>query len=183
MSIFILVMNVVVQLLRYEPTLRNIPEVPPAPELGAPVTVGPAPALRIETAEKEEFTEEQLEHIVRVVIAEAGIEPFEGQCAVAQVIWDRLHHSNKKLYGRDLEEVLTKPYQFAAPYKGSIEKFPDTIAAVNKVFREGYRTFEEVTVIFFDPRYSTQASINLLRKYNYIATIGGHEFRGDIYGP
>lgn len=117
--------------------------------------------------------------ITRVVISESGDEPFEGQCAVAQVIRDRLEHDNGNLYGGSVKGVLYKENQFASPYRGDLSKYPDAEKAVAAVFKEGYRVFDKITVIFFNPAFSDSSAMRTLRKYNYVGTVGDHEFYGD----
>lgn len=164
--------------------IATTPEVygPPTPEnlvIPEPIAAARQEAQASRSTRPPAFTDSEIEMVIRVVIAEAGIEPYEGQQAVAQCIYDRVHHSNKRLYGTGVEGVLTKPHQYTKPYKGDINKFPNAIKAVHSVFLEGHRVFEETAVIFFDPRYSGKEDMRVLRRYNYLGTIGGHEFRGD----
>ena len=65
--------------------------------------------------------------IERVVAAEARGESFEGQAAVAEVIYNRCINR-----GQSVEEVIWADKQFAYPYGGEISQ--DTKEAVAAVF-------------------------------------------------
>lgn len=73
------------------------------------------------------LTDAEREMIERVVAAEARGESFEGQAAVAEVIYNRC--INRCL---SVEEVIWADKQFAYPYGGEISK--DTKEAVAAVF-------------------------------------------------
>lgn len=126
----------------------------------------------IKTETKETTTEER-DLLIRLVIAEAGAEPFEGQCAVAQVVLDRVEH-----HASTITDIIYSPCQFTTPYAGDVSKFPDAIEATDKVLA-GYRVFEEPTTYFFNPEHSKPAAVAGLRKYIYAGTIGRHEFRSN----
>ena len=73
------------------------------------------------------LTAAEREMIERVVAAEARGESFEGQAAVAEVIYNRCINR-----GQSVEEVIWADKQFAYPYGGEISQ--DTKEAVAAVF-------------------------------------------------
>lgn len=73
------------------------------------------------------LTAEEREMIERVVAAEARGESFEGQAAVAEVIYNRCMNR-----GQSVEQVIWADKQFAHPYGGEISQ--DTKEAVAAVF-------------------------------------------------
>lgn len=119
------------------------------------------------------LSEEERELILRVVAAESRGEPLEGQMAVCQVILDRCIEWNKRPI-----EVLTAEHQFAKPYKGDLSEYPSIEKAVSAVFTDGERIFEDTALFFFNPATANPAAVRQLREYNFLATIGNHEFRG-----
>ena len=135
---------------------------------------------------KPEYSTEDLTIVAKVIAAEVGNSSYECQKGVAQVIYDRLHHPNKTLYGGySVTDVINWPNQFdsAKSYKTKdLSLYPTALQAATDVFINGAREFAETTVIVFRPDISGARSIRTLRKYNYIATIDGNEFRGDILG-
>ena len=135
---------------------------------------------------KPEYSTEDLEVVAKVIAAEVGNSSYECQKGVAQVIYDRLHHPNKTLYGGySVTDVINWPNQFdsACTYKTKdLSLYPTALQAATDVFINGAREFDKTTVIIFRPDTSGARSVRTLRKYNYIATIDGNEFRGDILG-
>lgn len=73
------------------------------------------------------LTAAEREMIERVVAAEARGESFEGQAAVAEVIYNRCVNR-----GQSVEQVIWADKQFAYPYGGEISQ--DTKEAVAEVF-------------------------------------------------
>ena len=73
------------------------------------------------------LTAAEREMIERVVASEARGESFEGQAAVAEVIYNRCMNR-----GQSVEQVIWADKQFAHPYGGEISK--DTKDAVTAVF-------------------------------------------------
>lgn len=65
--------------------------------------------------EKTVDTKDEDDLIARVVMAEAGSEPFVGKVAVARVILNRA-----EIFDQTIEEVIYAKNQFAAPSKGII---------------------------------------------------------------
>ena len=73
------------------------------------------------------LTAAEREMVERVVAAEARGESFEGQAAVAEVIYNRCMNR-----GQSVEQVIWADKQFAYPYGGEISQ--DTKEAVAAVF-------------------------------------------------
>ena len=110
-------------------------------------------------------TEAEREMIERVVMAESMGEPFEGQVAVAQTIFDRA-----VLWNKTPVEVVSQESQYADMYSGEIS---DSVKqAVSAVFDHGYRAFEEpVTHFHADYVNPYWAEVKTSR-----GTIGSHRF-------
>lgn len=119
-------------------------------------------------------TKEEEELLVSLVIAEAKGEPYEGQVAVAQVVCDRVAYG----FGASITEVIYAKNQFATPSTEPHENYPLAVAAVQAVLYEGARAFEEPTIFFFNPKWSSPSATKWLRTKPYVGTIGNHEFRG-----
>lgn len=116
--------------------------------------------------------EEEL--LVRLVIAESGNQPYEGQVAVAQVVCDRYVAG----YGDSITEVIYAENQFATPYNKDISVYPLASEAVHAVLYEGERAFIETTLFFCNPSRSNPSALEWMRTKPYIGTIADHEFYG-----
>ena len=127
-----------------------------------------APQPIIPVAEGEE------ELLVRLVIAESGNQPYEGQVAVAQVVCDRYVAG----YGYSITDVIYAENQFATPYSKDISDYPWASEAVHAVLYEGARAFTETTIFFCNPDKSNASALAWMRTKPYIGTIADHEFYG-----
>ena len=127
-----------------------------------------APQPIIPVAEGEE------ELLVRLVIAESGNQPYEGQVAVAQVVCDRYVAG----YGDSITDVIYAENQFATPYSKDISVYPLASEAVHAVLYEGERAFVETTLFFCNPSRSSPSALEWMRTKPYIGTIADHEFYG-----
>lgn len=116
--------------------------------------------------------EEEL--LVRLVIAESGNQPYEGQVAVAQVVCDRYVAG----YGDSITDVIYAENQFATPYSKDISVYPLASEAVHAVLYEGERAFIETTLFFCNPSRSDPSALEWMRTKPYIGTIADHEFYG-----
>lgn len=116
--------------------------------------------------------EEEL--LVRLVIAESGNQPYEGQVAVAQVVCDRYIAG----YGDSITDVIYAENQFAEPYSKDINDYPLASEAVYAVLYEGERAFVETTLFFCNPARSNKSALEWMRTKPYIGTIADHEFYG-----
>lgn len=128
-----------------------------------------APQPIIPVAEGEE------ELLVRLVIAESGNQPYEGQVAVAQVVCDRYVAG----YGDSITDVIYAENQFATPYSKDISVYPLASEAVHAVLYEGERAFIETTLFFCNPSRSSTSGLAWMRTKPYIGTIADHEFYGE----
>lgn len=128
-----------------------------------------APQPIIPVAEGEE------ELLVRLVIAESGNQPYEGQVAVAQVVCDRYVAG----YGDSITDVIYAENQFATPYSKDISVYPLASEAVHAVLYEGERAFIETTLFFCNPSRSSPSALEWMRTKPYIGTIADHEFYGE----
>ena len=161
------------------PMRSEVPRVSIVPqEQPSEVNEMPLPSRSAEIIEEEitdfyPLSEEERELILQVVAAESRGEPLEGQMAVCQVILDRCIEWNKRPI-----EVLTAEHQFAKPYKGDLSEYPSIEKAVSAVFTDGERIFKDTALFFFNPATANPAAVRQLREYNFLATIGNHEFRG-----
>lgn len=117
--------------------------------------------------------EEEL--LVRLVIAESGNQPYEGQVAVAQVVCDRYVAG----YGDSITDVIYAENQFAEPYSKDISDYPLASEAVHAVLYEGERAFTETTIFFCNPARSSKSALAWMRTKPYIGTIADHEFYGE----
>lgn len=127
-----------------------------------------APQPIIPVAEGEE------ELLVRLVIAESGNQPYEGQVAVAQVVCDRYVAG----FGDSITDVIYAENQFATPYSKDISVYPLASEAVHAVLYEGERAFIETTLFFCNPGRSSASALEWMRTKPYIGTIADHEFYG-----
>ena len=142
--------------------------------------------LPVDTSSSEEQEEQEAlqpiipvaegeeELLVRLVIAESGNQPYEGQVAVAQVVCDRYVAG----YGDSITDVIYAENQFATPYSKDISAYPLASEAVHAVLYEGERAFIETTLFFCNPSRSSPSALEWMRTKPYIGTIADHEFYG-----
>ena len=142
--------------------------------------------LPVDTSSSEEQEEQEAlqpiipvaegeeELLVRLVIAESGSQPYEGQVAVAQVVCDRYVAG----YGDSITDVIYAENQFATPYSKDISVYPLASEAVHAVLYEGERAFIETTLFFCNPSRSSPSALEWMRTKPYIGTIADHEFYG-----
>lgn len=121
------------------------------------------------------YTNDEVMLAYLVLVAEAGNQPFEGQCAVVQCFVDRL----KNGFGDTLSEVLLAPGQFASPYKGDTTDFEMCWDAIAYVLFNGGRVYEEDVIFFYNPKIAAKSAVKWLEKKPYIGQIGDHVFRSD----
>lgn len=135
----------------------TIPETEPiiAPEL----TV----SAQIPTA-RYRLTAEERDEIERVVMAEAGAEPYIGQMAVAQCILNACEQEDK----RPLEIVRSFGYTAARP-----EPSDEVKKAVAAVFDSGEVATDVEILYFYAPAL---VSSEWHESQIYVCTIGGHRF-------
>lgn len=110
------------------------------------------------------LSDAEREMIERVVAAEARGESFEGQAAVAEVIYNRCINR-----GQSVEEVIWADKQFAHPYGGEISQ--DTKEAVAAVF--DYEQLNLDGAEYFHADYVTPSWADDMQE---VCRIGGHIF-------
>ena len=155
-------------------------------EIRQDALAGVVEELPVDTSSSEEQGEQEVpqpiipvaegeeELLVRLVIAESGNQPYEGQVAVAQVVCDRYVAG----YGDSITEVIYAENQFATPYSKDISVYPLASEAVHAVLYEGERAFIETTLFFCNPSRSSPSALEWMRTKPYIGTIADHEFYG-----
>ena len=146
--------------------------------LSTTLSPSPSPTVQPSAAEVKKSVvpvaagEEEL--LIRLVIAESGNQPYEGQVAVAQVVCDRYTAG----YGNSITEVIYAKGQFARPYDKDITDYELAAKAVHAVLYEGERAFDETVLFFCNPAASDSAALKWMRTKPYIGTIAEHEFYG-----
>ena len=120
------------------------------------------------------YDEGDLYWLSRIIFAEAGVEPFEGQIAVGNVVLNRVRSSQfpDTIYG----VIFDRAYgvQFTPTVNGAIYCSPDAEAIIAaKLCLEGY-TLSEGILYFLNPVLSTNLWVPNNR--DYVMTISGHDF-------
>ena len=114
-----------------------------------------------------ELNQEELDLVQRVVMAESGNQPFDGQVAVAQCIFDRMLRD-----GESATQVVTKPNQFASPTSKEVSN--SVKYAVYAVFHDGLRITEEPVYYFYSTVGGFVSSNH--EAMNHVVTIADHKF-------
>lgn len=115
------------------------------------------------------------DNIRGVMAAECRGEPYDGQVAVAQCLYDRLTNREKKWGG--LDNVLFAPTMFASP---AIDKITDSITrAATAVFINGERWLPDSSVQYFLSPGASEATYKARDKaFDRLGVIGNHTFWG-----
>lgn len=145
------------------------PEVPaePAGVTSPAMTTSPASAAMVVPCTAEERL-----LLARLVVAEAGNEPAEGQVGVAAVVVNRVRHPG---FPKSIAAVIQEPGQFKAVELGrvqSVEPDPAVLAVVDRAL-----TGEDPTqgaLFFYNPVKSV--ALDFWRTRPVTAVIGGHNF-------
>ena len=135
----------------------TIPETEPItePELTVPTQIPTA---------RYKLTAEERELICEVVMAESGIEPFDGKMAVSQCILNACEKTGKRP-----AKVITE-YGYT---DRRVEPNAETREAVAAVFDAG-ETVTDVEILFF---YAPDLAKSAWHEsQTYVCTIGGHRF-------
>ena len=110
------------------------------------------------------LTAAERDEIERVVMAEAGAEPYIGQMAVAQCILNACEQEDK----RPLEIVRSFGYPAARP-----EPSDEVKSAVSDVFDDGDVATDAEILYFYAPELCQSI---WHESQTYVCTIGGHRF-------
>ena len=117
-----------------------------------------------------DLTYENVYLLGQLIYSEAGVEPYEGQIAVGEVVLNRLYSSNEY---SGIYDVIFKPGQFDVVTYGTIYNVPSEesiLAGVHAILGE---TPTNGAIYFDDPRICTSwASKNR----PYAIKIGNHQF-------
>jgi len=120
------------------------------------------------------YVEDEVYWLSRIIYAEAGAEPFDGQIAVGNVVLNRVRSKSypNTIYG----VIFDRKYgtQFSPVSFGTIYQKPTASAVIAaKICLEGYSLSDEV-LFFLNPRIATNNWIVRARPYAF--TIGNHDF-------
>lgn len=138
-----------------------------------------ATAVKAEqTSEKEtaapqyiiNFSQSEIDLLARVVYAESGSQPFEGQVAVAATVINRIYSSQ---FPNTLTQVVYAPNQFGVVRNGAINRTPSDTAyqAVEAAMRG--QDPSNGGLYFWNPKTTKSKYFNSLTK---TAQIGSHAF-------
>lgn len=144
------------------------PSVPPSPA-DPPVPVQP-PAASTPPAASDRFTPQELDMMARLVQAEAGGEPYDGQVAVAAVVLNRL---NDPRFPKTVSGVVYEPWAFESVENGWFN-YPagsTALQAVNDALAGSDPTHG--AVFFYNPVGTTN---QFMLSRPVAAVIGNHVF-------
>ena len=116
------------------------------------------------TATRYALTAAERDTVERVVMAEAGAEPYEGQIAVAQCILNACERENM----RPDEIVVEYQYTDKRP-----EPTDEVKAAVSAVFDYGETVTDREILYFYAPAL---VESEWHESQDYVMTVGGHRF-------
>ena len=118
-----------------------------------------------------------IDHVSRIVYAEARGEPYEGKLAIAWVIKNRYNHSDK-IYGETIGEISTKKNQFHQWRKPIYNEssWRESIKAAEKVFYEDSKDLINGATHFLSEDSNPDWSQNI----NPSVTIGSLRFFNNI---
>lgn len=160
----------IVQVVRPAPMPLPTPKPTPAPEPTPAPQPTAEPVLLMAEAKPQEpewafpLSEEEFITACRMVMGEAGAEPYDGMIAVAQCI----------LAACEADGIVPSEVRTEYRYAGWKEEYSDKVErAVYAVFREGIRVCEEEIIFFYAPALCTS---NWHETQDYVLTIGGHKF-------
>lgn len=128
---------------------------------------------RQDVIRKPRFTNEEIKLLEHIVMAEAGIEPYEGQIAVTNVILNRLNHGG---YGNTLKEVIYRKCQFSPVGNGTLYKETPS-DGVKRAVQEAINGRQVVgsDVLYF-LQLKTAKSLLIANTKVKVCVIGSHTF-------
>lgn len=134
------------------------------------IQMGDAPIAAGETF----YAADDVLWLSRIIYAEAGIEPFEGQIAVGNVVLNRVR---EKTFPDTIYQVIfdrSCGVQFSPTANGAIYCIPDEDSIIAaKLCLEGYTLSEEI-LYFINSSLATNFWVP--QNCQYIMTISGHDF-------
>ena len=160
------------------------PEVPDVVQLEEEVIMYNTPAEGYASYEalqqaRAEEAAVSMDLIMRLVVAEAGNQGYDGMRAVAQVIYDRRYNSTYD-FGETFEEIIYADGQFCTPYAGDIEPWMPTVAeACEAVFYDGEYVFDEPVHYFYREDMISQSNRSWFETKKFVGVLGAHTFRSD----
>lgn len=130
-------------------------------------------------AARAEEAAASMDLIMRLVVAEAGNQGYDGMRAVAQVIYDRRYNSTYD-FGETFEEIIYADGQFCAPYSGDIGPWMPTVAeACEAVFYNGEHVFDEPVHYFYREDLISQSNRSWFETKKFVGVLGAHTFRSE----
>jgi len=117
------------------------------------------------------YNMEDLFWLSRIIHAESGNQPLEGQMAVGNVVLNRVSSS---LFPNTVQEVLAQKNQFSPYRNGKLaDRTPNASSEIAaKLVLDGGVVKETEGALWFDGRPNSWAA----RNKEFVATIGGHSF-------
>ncbi len=118
-------------------------------------------------------TKKELDLLERIVMAEAGAEPYQGMIAVVNVIMNRVAH---KSYPNSINGVVFQKGQFTPAGNGKIWRVKPSKTVKNAVREalDGKRVVEKDVLFFLNPDLATDHTIPKTK--TFVKRIGGHAF-------
>lgn len=117
------------------------------------------------------YSEEDLMLLAKIIDAEAGSEPFEGQIAVGSVILNRV---DSAVFPDTIRDVIYQPNQFGPARTGKLDQIEpreDALRAAEMVLKGEERL--EGALYFYNPKRDSQTFFKRLTK---VKDIGNHRF-------
>jgi len=118
----------------------------------------------------EQFSNEDIELIARLVQAEAGIECEVGQRLVIDVVLNRL---DSEYFPDTVYDVIFQPYHFTVVWNGSFDTF-EADADICEMVREELQFRTDADVIFFRAEHYSEYGVPMFQ-------IGNHYFSSYEY--
>lgn len=120
---------------------------------------------KLEKTKAIAITNDEYDYICRIVMGEAGNEPYDGQILVAQCLYNAMAESGKNAW--NVKSVYG--------YCGSTNTTPTKSVknAVAAVFYDGYRYTNEKVLYFYAPAYCSGSWHETQR---FVCQVGGHRF-------
>ena len=122
----------------------------------------------LQSTARYELTAAERDTVERVVMAEAGAEPYEGQIAVAQCILNACERENM----RPNEIVIEYKYTDNRP-----DPTDEVKAAVSAVFDDGETVTDAEILYFYAPELCES---EWHETQEYVMTVGGHRFFEEV---